>query len=195
MKPLLFLVTLIVFTSYGQERARASKNVEPGKAGSVQQVMALSRGPYLQIGTPTSVIIRWRTSNNTSSKVTYGTSLSNLNLQVTNSTAAAEHEIQISGLAPSTVYYYTIGSTTTALTTASAAYYFKTSPLAGTTGKYRFWAIGDAGTGNGDQTAVRDAFLAYNNGQHTDGWIMLGDNAYNNGYDSQYQTGVFQNMY
>ena len=32
----------------------------------------VTRGPYLQIGTPTSVIVRWRTSTATDSRVLYG---------------------------------------------------------------------------------------------------------------------------
>ncbi|MGC1631307.1 MAG: hypothetical protein WA749_04255, partial [Gelidibacter sp.] len=39
----------------------------------------VTRGPYLQTGTPTSVIIKWRTNVFTESVINYGTSLGTLN--------------------------------------------------------------------------------------------------------------------
>jgi hypothetical protein len=41
------------------------------------------------------------------------------------------------------------------------------------------WAIGDAGTGTAQQTAVRDAYLAASSIEATNLWAVLGDNAYN----------------
>ena len=38
---------------------------------------------------------------------------------------------------------------------------------------------------------VRDAFLTVNGRQHIDAWLMLGDNAYDNGTDAEYQKAVF----
>ena len=36
---------------------------------------SVSRGPYLQQATPSSIIIKWQTSSATNTKVNYGTSL------------------------------------------------------------------------------------------------------------------------
>ena len=47
---------------------------------SATWAQSLDRGPYLQQGTPTSVIVKWDTSSNTDSRVTYGTDVNNLNL-------------------------------------------------------------------------------------------------------------------
>jgi hypothetical protein len=41
---------------------------------------------------------------------------------------------------------------------------------------------------------VRDAYHAWTGVTHTDLWLMLGDNAYANGTDAEYQAAVF-NMY
>jgi acid phosphatase type 7 len=80
--------------------------------------------------------------------------------------------------------YRTIGS--------GADYYFDTHPVPGTRRPVRFWALGDPGTGTANQRNVRDAFYNYaaTNGP-ADFWLMLGDNAYNSGLDSEYQTAVF----
>ena len=160
---------------------------------------AVMRGPYLQSATTNSVIIRWRTDVPTDSKVRFGSNLANLNQSALGYPFTTEHEVLITGLQPATTYYYTIGNSGQALTLPDNAIYFKTSPVEGTAEKFRFWVIGDAGMGNTDQRDVRDGFLMRNQGQHLDGWIMLGDNAYgsgiNDGTQQNYQDGVFENMY
>lgn len=157
------------------------------------------RGPYLQTATENSVIVRWRTDVPTDSKVQFGTSLGNLSQHAQEYAFTTEHEVHVTGLLPATNYYYTIGSYAQQLTQPASSHYFKTNPVVGTSGDYRFWVIGDSGMGNDDQRNVRDGFLTTNQGQHIDGWIMLGDNAYGSGIDdgtqSHYQDGVFENMY
>src|SRR5688572_26127119 len=56
---------------------------------------SLSRGPYLQIGTPTSIIVRWRTSFSADSVVRYGLSADNLNQTVQRTTLTTEHEVPL----------------------------------------------------------------------------------------------------
>ncbi|HLP56968.1 MAG TPA: metallophosphoesterase family protein [Fluviicola sp.] len=163
------------------------------------QNIVIDRGPYLQQATPTSVIIRWRTDVPTESYVKFGTNAAAQNQQVQQLQLTTEHEVTIQNLYPATTYYYTIGNAATWLTTSSPAIYFRTNPVPGNPGEYRFWVIGDAGMGNDDQRNVRDGFMAVNQGTHIDGWIMLGDNAYgsgiNDGTQENYQEGVFENMY
>jgi hypothetical protein len=47
--------------------------------------------------------------------------------------------------------------------------------------------------GNRRQKRVLDAYNNFtkNNPHHTNLWLMLGDNAYNQGTDNQYQNAVF----
>lgn len=151
------------------------------------------RGPYLQKVNPTSITVKWRTDVATDSKIFYGTSLSSLTSVAVNTDFTTEHEVQLTGLLSNQKYFYKIGHSTGDLTVPGTDYYFKTSPNEGEHGKYRFWAIGDAGTGNDNQRAVRDAFSSYNQNKHVDGWIWLGDNAYEGGFDSEYQSNVFSN--
>ena len=39
---------------------------------TASDTISLTRGPYLQIGTPTSTVVRWRTSAGSESRVHYG---------------------------------------------------------------------------------------------------------------------------
>ena len=54
--------------------------------------------------------------------------------------------------------------------------------------------ICDSGYALPDMAAVRDAFERYNGQQPPDVWLMLGDNAYVSGTDTEYQQAVF-NMF
>lgn len=150
----------------------------------------LVRGPYLQLGTSNSIIIRWRTDAATDSKVNYGLSYGNLNLSVSSNSQTTEHEIQLNNLSPYTKYYYSIGSASQILQDDSSNYFY-TSPTAGTPIKTRIWVTGDCGTGNSTQAAVRDKYLNFIGNNYTNLWLLLGDNAYNVGSDSEYQANFF----
>jgi len=152
----------------------------------------VTRGPYLQIGTPTGGIVRWRTDLPSDSRVRYGPGPDNLTLFADQLTSTTEHEVTLSGLTPNTTYYYSIGSTTTTQAGADANHFFKTSPAEGSSRPTRIWVIGDAGTGGSSQTAVKNAYLNHAGTTYTDLFLMLGDNAYEVGLDSEYQTAVFE---
>jgi len=160
-------------------------------AGQVSVV----RGPYLQKGTPNSVVIKWRTLTPTESVVNYGTVLGNLNQVNSDNTPKLEHEVEVIGLAANTTYYYEIANASTVLIPETSDLSFKTHPISGNSQAYTFWALGDAGTANNNQRAVRDAYYNYIGNNTTDGILFLGDNAYNDGTDAEYQGALFENMY
>lgn len=160
---------------------------------STPTIATVDRGPYLNSGTPNSMIVKWRTTGSTDSKVYYGTSLAALTQVATNPIFTNNHEMLITGLTPSTIYYYTVGCSGDTLSGVSSTSYFKTSPPANQKGIYKFWAIGDGGMGDANQRNAKAGFMNYISTDHIDGWIWLGDNAYDNGYDSQYQSNVFTN--
>ena len=174
-----FLITLLLFTNI----ALTAKS---------QQIL---RGPYLQIGTSNSIVIRWRTDVATDSKVSFGLSNAQLSTTVSDVASVINHEVKLSNLQPNTVYYYSIGSSSTVLQ-GNQDNYFKTAPITGSTQKVRIWAMGDMGDGSPNQVNVRDQYLKYvgNDNKKTDFVMLLGDNAYPNGTDSEYQ-GNFFNMY
>ena len=53
------------------------------------------------------------------------------------------------------------------------------------------WIVGDSGTANANARAVRDYYLNYATNRPADLFLMLGDNAYNDGTDAEYQAAVF----
>ena len=152
---------------------------------------SVTRGPYLQIGTPNSTVVRWRTNVATDSRVSIGTTQGTLTTNTDNATVTTEHEVVVSNLSPATKYFYSIGSTTQTLAGNDATHFFVTSPVAGTTTPTRIWVLGDSGTANVDAQAVRNAYMNFTGATHTNLWLMLGDNAYDNGTDSEYQAAVF----
>ena len=155
--------------------------------------ITLTRGPYMNMALQNSIVIRWRTDVATDSRINYGTSAGNLNQSFTNGAVTTEHIVTLTGLAENTLYYYSVGSTAQTLQ-GDANNYFKTMPAAGSTGKIRVLAMGDMGDNSANQLAVRNAYLNFNGSNYTDAWLLLGDNAYENGFDGEYQTNFF-NIY
>ena len=150
----------------------------------------VTRGPYLQLGTSTSMVVKWRTNVCSNGRVRYGTDPLNLNNFKDELTSTTEHEVELTGLLASTKYYYTIG-TTTQILAGDSTYFFSTSPPAGTAVPTRIWVLGDSGTADQNAINVREAYLNYPGYKYTNLWLMLGDNAYETGTDAEYQAAVF----
>ena len=158
---------------------------------STADAQNVTRIPYLQSGTPSSIVVKWRTDVATDSVVRYGTTPSTLNLSESDPAATTEHEVQLTGLSPDTKYYYSVGTSSITLAGGDSDHFVVTPPVAGTAKPTRIWVIGDSGTANASAIAVRDAFLNFTGPQDPDLWMMLGDNAYPDGTDSEYQAAVF----
>ena len=157
---------------------------------------SIIRGPYLQKGTSTSIVIKWRTEYETVSTVNYGTSLGELNRTKQDNTPKTDHEITIDGLNPNTKYYYEITNLDYPNVIQDSNMFFKTAPEIGTKQFVRAWILGDPGTGNTNQRNVRDQYYNYvntaaTNPDQTDMMLFLGDNAYQDGTDEEYQTRMF----
>ncbi|TAE41698.1 MAG: metallophosphoesterase family protein [Runella slithyformis] len=155
----------------------------------------LKRGPYLQIATPTSMVIRWRTDLPTDTKVRVGPTENQLTQEINVAGQRTDHEVTIANLQPSTVYFYAIGNSAATLQ-AGKDNYFKTAPPVGSTQKIRLWAMGDMGNNSQNQRDVADQYLKKinNDNRQTDGVILLGDNAYGIGTDEEFQNNFF-NVY
>jgi hypothetical protein len=164
-----------------------SFNLELTTAGAA----TVTRGPYLQLGTPSSTVVRWRTSAPVVGRVQYGQSPGVHTWAAEESTATTEHAVRLTGLLPNTTYYYAVGTGTTVLAGGDTTHFFLTPPVAGTAKPTRVWVLGDSGTANANARAVRDAYYAFTGTRHTNLWLMLGDNAYQNGTDAEYQAAVF----
>ena len=150
----------------------------------------ITRGPYLQLATPKSVIIKWRTSEPTGSRVIYGKAPDRLNRSAEKPAATTEHQVKLTDLVANRQYFYGIG-TTTATLAAGEHFTFITAPRFSVSDSIRIWVLGDSGTGGAGAVAVRDAYAAFTGAQYTDAILMLGDNAYDNGTDAEFQRGLF----
>ena len=159
-------------------------------ASGAARAQVVTRGPYLQLATPTSVVLRWRTSTPTHSRVWCGTEASLLWEAAFVTATTTEHAIQLSGLEPGRRYWYAVGDSFNLLS-GDATHTFVTPPSPGAVRPVRAWILGDSGEPGSTQLAVRDAFLDYTGARGADLILMLGDNAYSSGTDSQYQSGLF----
>jgi hypothetical protein len=272
------------------------------------------RGPYLQLGTTNSMVVRWRTDLPADSTVSYGSALNRLNRNARSHGISTDHAVQITGLNPATKYYYSFGAVDTPLivhltnniafisSTNSRIYvnkpgtreqiavatrdtfiftftkkrfrkpvftvsdpdksftvnttnsslvvntpnnsillsiarnaivvtssnqviwqgskpgpksprdqgenfvvattnlirtggdsntFFVTNPVIGKPRPTRVWVLGDPGTRKKAERDVRDAYYKWTGDRHTDLWLMLGDNAYTAGKDTEYQGAIF----
>jgi hypothetical protein len=184
-----FAVWARAIDNLGRSTLSATAHLQVGELPGLR----LGRGPYLQSGSTTGIVVRWRTDWFAGTRVAFGTNLGNLDTIVIDTNEVTEHEIKLSGLRPDTKYYYAVGTPEATLTNGPDCF-FVTAPL--TAKPTRLWVIGDAGTADANQRAVRDAYQAFAQnsppGRHTDLWLMLGDNAYEIGSDIEYQVSVFE---
>ncbi|OYW76022.1 MAG: hypothetical protein B7Z37_10790 [Verrucomicrobia bacterium 12-59-8] len=151
----------------------------------------LTRAAYLQQAGPNTMTMRWRSSQSIVGRVKYGASVTTLTNTVDESAAVTDHEVTLTGLSPNTTYFYSVGSAYDTLAGGDTAHTFTTPPVAGSTPNTRIWVLGDAGTGTSSQTSVRDAFYTWTGSRDPNLVLELGDNAYNSGLDSEFQTKVF----
>jgi hypothetical protein len=152
----------------------------------------LVRGPYLQMETPTSIVIRWRTDQHCEGFVVYGTNTFDMKNVAWTRGSFADHVVLVKDLVPRTRYFYALGaSTNQILLGPEKDLFFYTAPLPGTPKPTRVWVLGDPGTHSEKEAAVRDAYYRFNTNRYTDLCLLLGDNAYPAGTDAQYQAGIF----
>ncbi|MFM7101803.1 MAG: fibronectin type III domain-containing protein [Verrucomicrobiota bacterium] len=152
----------------------------------------LVRGPYLQSAAPDSMVLRWRTQRESKGLVRWGLSPDTATNTTSHPGRLAEHVVRLAGLQPDTRYYYRVGSETNDFHhPVGEDFSFVTPPRPGLARPVRLWVVGDAGTATTNQASVRNAFYHLHRRQPAVLWLMLGDNAYPEGTDAQYQKAVF----
>jgi hypothetical protein len=152
----------------------------------------LVRGPYLQAPNSDSIMLRWRTDIPTESVVNYGTHSQDY-LPVVDLTPTNEHVIRLTGLTPATRYFYGVGSLTELLAQGPGCR-FVTAPASGQSVSTRIWAVGDSGNfsyGGTNVVPMRDAYFSFTQTRRADVWLLLGDNAYEDGTDEEFQLNFF----
>jgi hypothetical protein len=170
--------------------ATSQTRKEPGAA---TEPVRLIRGPYLQVASSTGILIRWRTDVSSRSRVRYGTVQGKLDQSAEDTKLLTEHKITLSGLKPYTKYYYSVGGLRDTLQ-GDENNFFVTLPEPGKPGHYRIAALGDCGDNSINQRHVKEQLLKYLGPDGLNAWILLGDNAYQDGTDSEFQSKFF-NIY
>lgn len=206
------LASSAILAACGGGGGSPSVNLETGDAGTPvdEVVVDLCTGTAItperlflqQLGSD-RVIIKWRGNKNgtdEATKVCFG--LSQNALPAASETAATvtetgHSEALITGLKADTTYYYSVGGAGT----TESQFHFRTAPQTGSLpvdGNVRIWIVGDsgsAGQGSADPARVRDGYEAWRTttggGEETDLFLMLGDNAYLEGTDEQFQLALF----
>ena len=160
---------------------------------NIAGLVNVTRGPYLNLATQNSVHVRWRTNAASNSVVNYGLVDGTLSSSVVDNTLTTEHDVTITGLTNDTKYFYSIGNTNPAIQTLKTGtkYFFQTLPIVGVDRLSRFMIFGDIGNNSSNQVNVRNSMMNYFGTNHADGFILLGDNAYNSGTDAEYTTNFY----
>ncbi len=176
-KALLLLISII---SLFADPIQAQHKKE---AGAATEPVRLIRGPYLQVASSTGILVRWRTDVSARSKVRFGTVIGKLDQSAEDLTLVTEHKIKLGGLKPCTKYYYVVGGLNDTLQ-GNEDNFFVTLPEPGKAGHYRIAALGDCGDNSINQRHVKAELLKYLGSNELNAWILLGDNAYQDGTDS-----------
>ncbi|HOC71116.1 MAG TPA: metallophosphoesterase family protein [Candidatus Hydrogenedentes bacterium] len=152
----------------------------------------VTRGPYLQQSSPTNVIIRWTTHRPLETELRYGLRPDRLEVLLRGKMRGTDHAMLLSGLSPSTQYFYDVAPGSPGSERAKNIHSFFTPPEIGSGSPVRVWVLGDSGTCLPAQEEVRDAFYRFSNNHPADLCLMLGDNAYRKGTEAEYQKALFE---
>ena len=155
---------------------------------------------FLQQVSATSAIIKWR---GPARQVCFGLQPDKLVGVAEGRLVDGHYQVSLTGLEADTAYYYTLAGSGT-----SAVSHFNTAPKPGqlpADGNIHMWLLGDSGTATevqgghhvhqGEAVDVLNGFLKYNEAQAgsepLDLILLLGDNAYLEGTDEQWQGAYF----
>jgi len=176
-------------------------------ASSLPATAAVTREPYLQMVTPTSIAIVWQTDLNSAdnSRVQYGTVAGTKNQTAfgaavipPSNVAVKNHVVTITGLSPATTYFYNVGTTANGVQGGGTTnHFFLTAPTVGTATPFTVWVVGDSGNGSANQAAVRDAMLAETGATPPNLFLHAGDMAYEDGTDAEFTSNhfsIYQNI-
>jgi len=142
----------------------------------------VTRQPYLQSMTQSSVIIVWLTQQNAPSIVEIGETPA-LGTVIRTSGSRSKHAVTVTGLKAGTRYYYRINSTNGPIT---PRYSFRSAP-AGNVADFSFLAFGDSGDGSSRQYDL----AARMNREKFDFILHTGDVIYPAGENRLYQPNFF----
>ncbi|HEU4333420.1 MAG TPA: metallophosphoesterase [Candidatus Eisenbacteria bacterium] len=115
----------------------------------VADAATLTRYPWINILTPTSVTVAWQTDVPTTGVLEYSTDLFNYTT-VNDGLVSTDHVVTLNSLTPDDLYFYRVTDGTDVL--SSEEDYFIAPPT--TTFPFQFIALGDLGAATADQIAI-----------------------------------------
>ncbi len=155
-----------------------------GTVSAADAAVSVTKGPYLQNVTPTSMVIMWQTTEPGDSRVDFGLT-SGYTQYVYDAALKQIHEINVTGLNPNTLYHYRVTSNTGAQSVSSGDNPFRTAVTAGT--PFRFAVYGDSRSQPTIHSAVVEAITT-----SAPRFVLhTGDLTSNGTIDSYWQTEFF----
>lgn len=175
----------------------------------------LTRGPYLQLATPSSIRIVWRTVGESTPILRYGLDPARQEITVEGTEILArrvtpkgetpsenslhsapdgtvQYEVALSKLEADTKYFYSVWDGSTRLA-GGEDFFFRTHPAPGSVRPVRVWVVGDSGTADARQADVYSAMQKFVRQQNhpLDLYLHVGDMAYPSGTDEEFQKTFF----
>jgi predicted phosphodiesterase len=163
--------------------------------GSHAGAQVVKRQPYLQVVTPTSVVVRWDTDSSMTGMVHYGASSDFLPNSASEATARTKHQVTLTGLLPAQKYYYSVSGPSG----GDSSQYVITAPPPGSAPVTRIWVISDFGQSNAASDNTRrlqtiDVWKKFNNNDlRADIALSLGDQSEED-TDAQLQANYFDQL-
>lgn len=168
----------------------------------------ITRGPYLQLAHTTGITVVWRSDQELSDPTVKcwleGQTRSSaprekvLVRRATGQGALSvvpkgeiQYEVTLSGLLADTQYRYGIFDGDASLTASEEGLSFSTHPPVGAATPTRLWVVGDSGTGEQHQRDVHSAMRMFTYEKPIDLYLHVGDMAYGQGTDEQFQSRFF----
>ncbi len=145
--------------------------------GHAQTPLVLSRYPYIQSPTTSSVVIAWDTNRAATSRVDYGLT-PDFGLWVASDVPATRHALTLTGLSAGTRYWYRVEGDGATLMGGESFRSAKGPDAANVS----FAVLGDSGSGSPDQVAVAQQML-----KHAPDFVLhTGDVVYDRGEAENY---------
>ena len=150
----------------------------------------VKRQPYMVMQTQNSITIKWQTPKDEIGSVKYGLSANKLTKKISEKTSTNKHSLTISNLQECTKYFYSVESSSLKIKNKGRSF----STLCEKADFQRLWVIGDSGDRGSGQKTVYKKMLDYIGHDYSklNMWILLGDNAYRSGTQSQYNKALFK---
>jgi len=155
------------------------------------------RAPYLQRVTPDEVTVVWRAAGDPPAGVCFGEAPDRLDTlamgTATDAGGGVRHvEVTIEGLPAGTRRHYAVGHDACPPPSAGdPAHHFTTAPPAGDATPFRFWLVGDSGTGGSAQRRVFDSMRDWVGDEPPDLFVHVGDMAYSDGTTSEFDSNFY----